>query len=160
MIEKSEIVASILQQLREEIRVLEDARSMANEEAMPSDDIAESQRENRALENQYLVDGQGKVAQEHRDAILAYEALVPRAFAEHEAAALGALVEVEMGGERTWYFLGPRAGGLDVHVNGATVCVLTPQSPLGRRLIGRNIGDSIVVEEGAGSRIARILALS
>ncbi|MGH8020098.1 MAG: transcription elongation factor GreAB [Opitutaceae bacterium] len=159
-IQKSTLVAAIIDRLREELRVLEDAREMANEEALPDDDIAESQRENRALENQYLVDGQDRVAREHREAILAYQALAPRDFGAGDSAALGALVEVETGSERALYFLGPKAGGLEVTSNGATIFVLTPQSPLGQRLIGRNPGDVFAVANPGPRRTARVLALS
>ncbi len=40
----------------------------------------------------------------------------------------------------SWYFLGPRAGGLEVTVDGLTVLVVTPTSPLGRELLGKSAG--------------------
>jgi hypothetical protein len=159
MINKSDIVQAILERLRRELHVIEEATSMANEEAQPADDITESQRENRALENQYLVDGQSRIAREHREAILAYETLPLRGFGAGEPAALTALVEVQSGGEKSLYFLGPRAGGVEITVAGSSVLVLTPQSPLGRTLLGRNIGETFAVEHGAVGRQATITAL-
>jgi transcription elongation GreA/GreB family factor len=41
------------------------------------------------------------------------------------------------------YFFGPRAGGLEVSVDGTGVLVITPQSPLGRELLGKHVGDSV-----------------
>ncbi|BET66963.1 hypothetical protein ASA1KI_18810 [Opitutales bacterium ASA1] len=159
MIDKQALLASVVAHLQEKLHILSEAKKMANEEALPDEDTSESQRENRALENQYVVDEQDRVANEYKEAILAYEAMTPRTFGPGERAEVGALVELEMGGERSLYLLGPKAGGLDVPINGSIVCVITPQSPLGQRLIGRNTGDVVVVGGGAHGREARVTAL-
>ena len=46
-------------------------------------------------------------------------------------------------GQSTWYFLGPRAGGIELQVGNRRVMVVTPQSPLGRQLLGRRVGDDV-----------------
>jgi transcription elongation GreA/GreB family factor len=48
----------------------------------------------------------------------------------------------------THYFIGPRAGGTEVDVGGAAVLVITPQSPLGRQLMGRQQGDRLQLDLG------------
>lgn len=133
---------------------------MANEEALPTDDIAESQREPRAIEASFLVDGQTKIVAELKDAILTYERLGIREFGPHEPVALSALVQLEADGERSNYFIGPKAGGVEIEAGGEMIFVLTPQSPLGRNLLGRNLGDSVPVEGAAGRRTLRITAIS
>lgn len=153
---KSVLIDRILAQLREELQVLENATEMANEEVLPTDDLSESQREPRALEVSYLVDGQTKRAQEIKEAIAAYSGLVPRDFGPGEPVALTALVEMDGAGETACYFIGPRSGGLEIAMEDRTVLVLTPQSPLARQLIGRNIGDTVEVQAGARRRALRI----
>ena len=46
-------------------------------------------------------------------------------------------------------FLGPVAGGLKLEFDGDEVLVITPASPLGRELIGKQCGDFVEIESGA-----------
>lgn len=156
---KQDLIQRILDTLRHELHVLQEAARMANEEALPDADIAESQREPRSVEASYLVDGQSKLAIETKEAILAFERLPLKQFAAGEPVALSAVVELESGRERTTYFVGPKAGGLEIPCNGGAVYVLTPQSPLARRLLGRNIGESVQVDDGGRTRTLRITSV-
>jgi hypothetical protein len=52
------------------------------------------------------------------------------------------------------YFLGPRAGGLEVPEADGPVLLITPASPLGRQLLGRTLGDQIELPgKGSASRL-------
>ena len=62
-----------------------------------------------------------------------------RAFGEASPIALGALVESEEDGESRAFFVAPHGGG--TALGSGTVQVITPQSPLGRALIGKRLGD-------------------
>jgi transcription elongation GreA/GreB family factor len=44
------------------------------------------------------------------------------------------------------YLLASRAGGTEVMIDGQEVLVITPQSPLGRQLIGHRQGDSAKID--------------
>ena len=48
----------------------------------------------------------------------------------------GALVEVEMDGETDCYLLLNSGGGTEVTIEGKTITVVTPESPLGQVLMG------------------------
>ena len=89
-----------------------------------------------------------------------YETLALPAFGTGAAVGVGALVEVESGDERTLYFVGPRGGGLELEIDGRAVFVITPQSPLGRELLGKRVGDTVPLPRRgvtASHRIAAIL---
>jgi transcription elongation GreA/GreB family factor len=64
-----------------------------------------------------------------------------------ERVTLGALVTVEHDGVETIYWLAPEGGGAELT---GGVHVVTPQSPLGRALVGKEEGD--VVEAAIGGR--------
>lgn len=49
---------------------------------------------------------------------------------------IGALVDVEMDGDVDTYLLLNCGGGTEVEVGGSTVAVITPESPLGKALMG------------------------
>ena len=51
-----------------------------------------------------------------------------------------AVVEWEMDGTRSLYFIGPKSGGLEIEHWRKEIMVITPQSPLGQNLIGRKAG--------------------
>ena len=65
---------------------------------------------------------------------------------------LGALVEVELDGDKSIYFLGPRAGGTEVVQDRKEILVITPQSPLGEQLMGKNRATARSSTSGAPGR--------
>ena len=81
-------------------------------------------------------------------------------YRETDLVAPGALVELDCGGTRAFYFLVPQGGGLIARVNGCPVQVVTPQSPIGEALLGRKAGDCLEVETRSGTRAYKILAIS
>lgn len=48
-----------------------------------------------------------------------------------------------------YYFLGPCAVGTSVEVDGDEILVITPASPLRRKLMGNRVGDTITLRSGA-----------
>jgi len=82
-----------------------------------------------------------------------------RQFEPGEGISLGALVELEQGGERSFYFLGPRAGGTEVVQDKKEILVITPQSPLGEQLVGKKSGDRPQLNFGGAKQPARIVAV-
>ena len=53
----------------------------------------------------------------------------------------GPLWSRKSNGEKAVYFIGPKAGGTEVVHGGQTVLVITPESPLGKQLMGQKQGD-------------------
>lgn len=70
------------------------------------------------------------------------------------------LIELEAGNPersvRSWCYLIPSGGGLILSVEGRPVQVVTPQSPLGAALLGKNRGDSVEIPLGTAKRTMRI----
>lgn len=151
----------ILAQLRAALALQVNAAQLARDEAISEESRAENQYDTHSLEAGYLAEGQARQAGEIEESIKIISALPLPDFAPGSPVALGALVEIHDGhGDPAWYFLAPRAGGLELPWEGRTVLVVTPQSPLGRHLLGRLAGDAVQLpggKPGAASRIARIL---
>ena len=104
-----------------------------------------------ALESSYIAQGQANRAQELQQALDLYSKLTLRQFRDTDQVYLTALVVLESdGGNHRTLFLGPAAGGLKVDFNNNEVVVITPDSPLGRDLLGKEVGDVIEIKvEGA-----------
>lgn len=133
-----QIIAALERELEGTMQSARDAHSGATNEQ----NKAENKYDTRGLEASYLAHGQSRQALETMQAIHLFRGLPLREFAEGEAIGLGAIVELEHGRDHLFYFIGPRAGGTEVEVEGETVLVLTPQSPLGQQLSGMRAGDS------------------
>jgi len=137
---KTQILKRIVASLGESLEVLEKAARASHEEATHESSKAESKYDTRGLEAAYLAGGQARQAKEIMDAIKLYASLPLKDFAPGEPIALTALVELDSGGNRSTYFIGPKNGGLEFELKGKEITVITPQSPLGQNLMGKTEG--------------------
>ncbi len=155
---KRELITQIIAQLTAELKQLTAAALATHAEATAEENKAEDKYDTRSLEASYLAQGQSNAARETAQSRQAYEALVVHDFAAGEAIGLGALVALE-GDDRMHCFIGPRAGGTEVVCAGRTVMAITPQSPLGRQLMGRRQGDTLQLEFGGRRSEYRVLSV-
>ena len=144
------LIEKIVAQLAEQVESYARSARAAQAEATDEQSKAENKYDTRGLEASYLAHGQSRQASEAGEAIAQFRALPLRDFGAKDAIDLGALVEVERDGGRAHYFIGPRAGGLEIEHAGKAVVVITPQSPVGRQLVGARVGD--VLEGGSVCR--------
>ncbi len=157
---KHTLVEKIIAQLAAELEAYARSARAAHAEATHEQSKAENKYDTRGLEASYLARGQSRQAAETEEARRQFAAIEVRAFGSGEGIDVGALIEIEGRGGRTCYFLGPRAGGTEIEHEGREVLVITPQSPLGRQLIGRKQGESWPLELGGKSSPCRVLRVS
>jgi transcription elongation GreA/GreB family factor len=148
--DKTALQQAILAGLQSELTLLTDAANTARDEATNEESRAEDKYDMRSQSAAYLAAGQAKLAGEIADALAAYKVLSVRQFGPGDPVATGALVTLEARGRRSWFFLGPQHGGLEVRVNGTTIMVVTAASPLGRQLVGRIVGDAVTLPSRTG----------
>ena len=137
---KRALIRKIVTRLTEELEVYFRAAQASRAEATHEQSKAENKYDTRGLEASYLARGQSKQAAEIQGAIAAFEKLDTRKFGAGEPIDVGAFVELEFDGEKTAYFIGPRAGGTEVLHDKREVLVITPQSPLGETAPGPETG--------------------
>ena len=157
---KRTLLKSILAALQEELQTFTRAAMAARAEATDPQSRAENKYDTRGLEASYLAAGQARQVAELEAAITAFTMLPARAFAPGEGIGLGALVELEQNGERTLYFMGPSAGGTEAKCGKREVLVITPQSPLGSQLQGRQQGDWLNLALGLTKRRVQVLSVA
>lgn len=134
---KSQLLKQIIAALTQSLTVLEKAARASHEEATHESSRAESKYDTRGLEAAYLAGGQTRQAKEILDAITLYESLTLKKFTSDDPIDLTALVELKVDGARSYYFIGPKSGGLEIEYQRQEVMVITPQSPLGQNLMGK-----------------------
>ena len=121
---------------------------------------SEGKYDTRAIESSYLARGQSLQATEIMRAVQQYEVLPVRAFLATAPIDIGALVELERNGERSFYFIGPGAGGAEIECKGNLVLVITPQSPMGQQLVGRKRGERLQIKVGRTSESYEVAAVA
>jgi transcription elongation GreA/GreB family factor len=157
---KAYLIKQIIASLTESVGVLEKAARASHEEATHESSKAESKYDTRGLEAAYLAGGQARQAKEILDSIKAYEALTTRAFAPGEPIALTALVELDVDGTTSTYFIGPRSGGLEIKPRREEIMVITPQSLLGQNLMGKKAGERWAAKLGGSAVRYHIVSVS
>ncbi len=131
----------------------------AHAEATHEQNKAENKYDTRALEASYLARGQARQMAETEQARTHLEALDLKAFGPQDPIDLGALVTLEENGSSSFFFIAPRGGGTEIRHNRKTILVLTPQSPLGRQLIGKCQGDRLTLQITSTASAYRVLAV-
>lgn len=141
---KQEILEIIRSELRQRLETMAKAAMDAHAAATDAGSKAESKYDTRNLEASYLASGQAKQVEDLAEAVRIFETLSLPEFGMDEPVDAGALVEVDTDGESQFYLLVPAAGGSEISHDGMEITLLTPESPLYRKLTGMRVGD----EEG------------
>jgi len=156
---KKQLLKKIVEALRENLEMLHKAARASHAEATHESSKAESKYDTRGLEAAYLAGGQARQAREILDSIQFYQSLTVKNFAPDEPIDLTALVELEIDGRPSTYFIGPRNGGLEIEFQRQEVTVITPQSPLGQNLMGKKTGDRWTAKLGNSAAKYQIVSV-
>src|ERR1700739_3698155 len=111
---KTQLLKKIVSSLSESLETLDKDALASDAEATHESSKAESKYDTRGLEAAYLAGGQARQAKEILDSIKVYESLAVKDFLPGEPIGLTALVELDLDGTRSTFFIGPRNGGLEV----------------------------------------------
>lgn len=139
---KPALLQSIIERLTLDLDVAQRAAQTAYETATHEENVAENKYDTLGLEASYLATGQARRMKEIRQGLTKFRALQLRDF--RTGIELGALVTLESAtGARQRFFLGPDAAGLKLEFEGCPVMVITPRSPLGQSLLGKEVDDEV-----------------
>jgi transcription elongation GreA/GreB family factor len=124
------------------------AEAATHAEAKPEND-----KDTRALEASYLAAGQAERVRALESALKLLTALELRDIGKATPICASALVTLEdEDGARTTFFMTPHGGGVRLESEGTSVQVVTPQSPLGKALLGRTHGETFELRGKSGLR--------
>lgn len=145
--------SAIIEKISAELENVTRAALMARDEATHEESKPENQYDMHAQEAAYLAEGQARVAAELTDTLALYQSLPFSPWVADQPAGIGAVVTLEAPAKIARFFIGPRSGGMELTVAGEEITVVTPSSPLGRRLVGVKI-DTLVPLPGRGAPVA------
>jgi transcription elongation GreA/GreB family factor len=157
---KKKIIELVITELSKEHQQAIDAANDAHAAAVDDQSVAETQYDTLAIEASYLAEGQSRRVVEFQHAIDAYKSLDLIEFEDDSYIALGALVQLSADSKANhWFFIGPAAGGFRCKINQKNITVITPQSPMGMALIGKQQDDDIELMLGSNKLKDYISAL-
>lgn len=154
---KRALHAELVARLASQLDAARHAHQSATEGATHEQARAENDKDTRGLEQSYLARGHSARVADLEVALAAVRALSLRSFTGDQAVALGALVLIDDEGRRLSCFVASHGGG--EALAGGAVQVVTPRSPLGAALIGKQPGDVAEVQLAGRRRELEILEI-
>lgn len=152
---KSSLRDELLARLRDELEQLERAHHATLEGATHEEARPENSKDTRALEQSYLARGQAARVEELRRAVVEVATMpTPGASA---MVGLGGLVTTTEDEVERVLFVAPQGGGSTLA--GGRVHVVTPLSPLGRAVMGREVGDVCELATAGRERSLEVLRI-
>lgn len=159
MKKKQALVRKIIQALEAELERFAKAARASHAEATDPQSKAEHKYDTRGLEAAYLAGGQARKVAELEETIAQFQKLKLIEFTPETPIDYGALVQIEMRGGTTWYFIGPKAGGLEIVHDKEEITVITPQSPLGEQIFEKKQGDKFKFGSGRDATDGKIITV-
>lgn len=155
-LDKAALRAELIAQVEAALAAATAAHQATLAGATHAESRPENDKDTRALEQTYLARGQAQRVVELEEALVELARWSPRRFAADAAVALGALVTVDEDGDPRRLLLAPAGGGNTLT---GDVQVVTPRSPLGQVLLGKQVGDTVELRAGARTRELEIVAV-
>ncbi|CAM2010640.1 hypothetical protein [Acanthopleuribacter pedis] len=158
--DKVSLLTAIADHFQKEFDLVMKAAMATYEAATHEENRAENKYDTRGLEASYLAESQSKRAQELKLAVQRYRDMKPIVFGEDDPIAQGALITLSSEEGEQDYFLGPVGGGTQIHWNDRFFTIITGASPLGRQLVGSEVGDVVILHGASREREREIIAIA
>ncbi len=157
---KAALKAALLRALEQALTTARAAHQAAVEGATHEEARPENDKDTRGLEQSYLARGHAQRVSDLEAGLAAVTAMPLRALGDDDVVSVGALVTLLEDGARRCFFVAPYGGGVELPAPaGAAITVLTASSPLGRALLGKQVGDECELSSAGQLRTLEIAAL-
>lgn len=139
--DKKAVKQALLAQLARALEEAKQAAHNAHLAAIDDQSIAETQYDTLAIEASYLAEGHSRRVNELSIAIKQVSSL---AIKPHSTIALASLIKLST--QKHYYFISPAGGGLTINTHQKTTVIITPESPIGATLMGKEEGEGITLK--------------
>jgi transcription elongation GreA/GreB family factor len=159
-VDKRALFEKLIQKLETERMELAQAALNTYEAATHEESEPEDQYDTRGLEASYLAGAQAKRVAAVEQMIATIRQIGVKKFGEDDSISSTALVELDHDGKSSFCLLLPQGGGIAIDHEGHHIQVITPQSPLGEAILGRQVGDVASVDVGKETHEYEIVSIS
>lgn len=158
--DKKLLIQKLIDLTKENLQSAYDAAQSTYDIATNEESKPENKYDTRGLEASYLAGAQAERVADIKATLASYENINVRNFDENSKIALTALVEILSNEKTSMVLLMPKGGGLSISFASRLIQVITPDSPLGKNLIGREVGELVQISTAEKSREYEILSIS
>lgn len=156
---KTELINHLKEIVKQNLKAAFEAAQNTYDIATHEENKAENKYDTRGLEASYLAGAQAERVADIKDMLASYESMQIKSFGPDSKIALSALIEIDTGGKNIFVLLMPKGGGQILDFAGQHIQVITPESPLGMNLIGKEVGEIIQFNSGSKSKEYEILSV-
>lgn len=156
---KIEVLKKFIEAIETELAVLKKSAQDTADYATDSENKPENKYDTRGLEASYLAGAQAKRVAEMQDVLLAFHHQLKIANDQKFKIAVGSLVEVSIDEKSTLLLVMLLGGGQSIHHQNVTIQVVTTSSPIGKVMIGKEVGDTFSITTGAREKEYEIVSI-
>ena len=151
---KHDLIQHVLQTLQKDLDVLRKAALETHKSSTSAESKAEGKYDTRGLEASYLAEAQAGQVVQLEESIAKFKLIPTEELDGDEPIASGAMVIVSTDAEDFAYLILPAGGGIQLAHQGLDFTVITPDSPIGSILLGKNVGEQVELPQIGSAFIA------
>ena len=144
--DKASLISQVIEQLEQDKDTLHQAAADTHSASTSDESKQEGKYDTRGLEASYLADAQAEQALLLEESIQRINAL-PLEDKEDDPIAIGSYIILSGDEEDQHFFMLPAGGGVSLELDGEASIVITPESPLGDLLLGKQVGDHLTTDQ-------------
>ncbi len=157
---KQDIHLQFIRQLANELDTITSAARSSIATATSEAHHAEGKYDTFSLETSYLARGQARRVEELRQALERLHLMPVKALDANDPVQLSALVRLQApNGEMRALYFGSAGGGERIQVDSEDIVIVTSQSPLGRAVLGRTIGEHFTINLAGNKQTFTVLSV-
>lgn len=156
---KTELINHLKEIVKQNLKAAFEAAQNTYDIATHEENKAENKYDTRGLEASYLAGAQAERVADIKDMLASYESMQIKNFGPDSKVALSALIEIDTQEKNIYVLLMPKGGGQVLDFAGHHIQVITPESPLGMNLIGKEVGEVIQINSGSKAKEYEILSI-
>ena len=155
MLDKSQIITGLLEVMESNLRRQFNANKNASDGAINAESRAETKWDTCGLEASYLARGHALQFKQTAAQVDELRAMEAQSFVGKQIG-VGALVKVDSDGGTMFFFLMNHGGGTELKLEFGEVTVVTPESPIGIAILGKNQSDRYELKSGLSGNIKQV----
>lgn len=153
--DKTKLMHTLLESMEAQLLRHQSANKNASAGATDEESRAETKWDTCGLEASYLARGHALQFKELAAQLEELKSMDTVSY-EGKSIGVGAFVEVEVDGFKDFFFLMHHGGGIELKLEFGTVTVITPESPVGVALAGKQAGETYRLPSGLSGRILAV----
>lgn len=151
---KHDLIQQVIAALREDLDVLRKAALETHSSSTDAQSKQEGKYDTRGLEASYLAEAQAEKVVLLEEHVSKLDQLPTDDLDDDSPIAPGAMVIVSSGDVDLSYMMLPAGGGMTLSSQGLDFIVVTPDSPIGSALLGKNVGDTVELHQHGSAFIS------